>query len=70
LADVNDIFYKTLCFNIASGLLAGQTEDRKYININGKTKFQCFAEDVMSYADAVMQEMDKRLVKENSDAIG
>lgn len=62
---INDIFYKTLVMHITEGLLAGQTQDHRYINRPGQTKEQHLCEDAFNYAEEIMNRFNKLDEKEN-----
>ena len=60
--NVDDIFFNTLVLNIASGLLAGQGQERdlRYRDIPDKKKEELLAEDAVNYADAIMRKLKQR----------
>ena len=51
--------------HITEGLLAGQTQDYRYINRPGQTKEEHLAQDAFNYADKIMERFNKLDEKEN-----
>ena len=51
--------------HITEGLLAGQTQDHRYINRPGQTKEQHLCEDAFNYAEEIMNRFNKLDEKEN-----
>ena len=58
-SDMPDIYFRTLVMHIVQGLLASQTDDRKYIDRPDKKKEECLAEDAIIYANAIMRKFSE-----------
>ena len=57
---MDHFLFNSIAMHIAQGLLAGQGQDRRYIDHPHKKKEAILAEDVIKYADEIYKKLKER----------